>query len=79
MCSVLISFDGCACLLTPLGNFTSILVATILPCSIHMLFFRKTLSTTFKVVDITVIVVSFITMIVCTTVSRINLIRKLTG
>ena len=54
-------------------------MATILPCSIHMLFFRKTLSTTFKVVDITVIVVSFITMIVCTTVSCINLIRKLPG
>ena len=44
-----------------------------------MLFFKKTLSTTFKVVDILVIIISFITMIVCTTVSCINLIHKLSG
>ena len=62
-----------------LGNFTSILVATILPCSIHMIFFKKTLSPVFKTVDVIVIIISFITMVVCTSVSVMNLVKKLKG
>ena len=58
-----------------IGNFTSILVATILPCLIHLIFFWKTLSIPFKIVDGIVIVVSFITMVVCTTAS----LQKLLG
>lgn len=51
-------------------------MATILPCLIHMIFFWKTLSVSFKIVDGVVIVVSFVTMVVCTSASLQNLLGK---
>lgn len=44
-----------------------------------MIFFKKMLSPVFKTVDVVVIIISFITMVVCTSVSVVNLVKKLKG
>ena len=59
-----------------MGNFTSILVATILPCLIHILYFKDKISTTFKIVDIIIIIISFIAMVICTLASLKSLIAE---
>lgn len=63
--------------MTTLGSSTAILVSNILPALIHVLFFKRALSTTWIVADWIIVVVTAVLMVILTDISFKELISTL--
>ena len=63
--------------MTPLGSSTAILVSDILPALIHVLFFKKALSTAWIVADWIIVAVTAVLMIILTDISFKELVSSL--
>ena len=60
-----------------IGNSSAVLVATILPCIIHIILMKKQISTLNIIFDVILIIVSAIIMVICTVVSFRSMISSI--